>query len=286
LSRAAEFSSLDCSRGRLETLNLNMPRTVLLDIDGVLTVSWRALPGAPEALTWLRNQGIAFGLVTNTSSKSRPEIAAILTEAGMAVDASEIFTAVSSAASFLNSQYPGTGCLVVNEGSLDDDLIGVDTVGPDSAGVVLLGGAGPSIGYRELDAVFKLAAAGVPVVALHRNTRFQTAEGLALDMGALVVGLEAAAGIRIPIVGKPAPEFFRAALADLGADINEAVVVGDDIGSDVRGGQAVGMTGVLVKTGKFRSSDLETEGPEPDHLIEDIGQLPELLGRQPGDREL
>lgn len=75
-----------------------MARTVLLDIDGVLTVSWRALPGAAETLTWLRNRGIDFGLVTNTSSRSRCEIAAALAEAGMGVDAQRIFTAVSSAA--------------------------------------------------------------------------------------------------------------------------------------------------------------------------------------------
>jgi HAD superfamily hydrolase (TIGR01458 family) len=255
-----------------------MARTVLLDIDGVLTVSWRALPGAADTLTWLRSRGIGFALVTNSSSRSRHEIAAALAEAGMDVDAQRIFTAVSSAARYLNTWFPGARCLVVNEGSLDGDLTGIDTVGPESAAVVLLGGAGASIGYRELDAVFKLAVEGVPVVALHRNTRFQTTEGPALDMGAFVVGLEAAAGIQIPVVGKPAPEFFRAALADVGADVEEAVIVGDDFDSDVRGGQAIGLTGVLVKTGKYRPGDLETEGPAPDHVIDDIGQLPELLG--------
>ena len=257
-----------------------MVRTVLLDIDGVLTISWDPLPGAAETLRWLGNQGIGFGLVTNTSSRSRREIAAILTEGGMDVDVRRIFTAVSSAARYLTTRYPSGRCLVINEGSLDDDLTGVDIVGPDSASVVLLGGAGAGMGYCELDAVFKLAVEGVPIVALHRNTRFQTTAGPALDMGAFIVGLEAAAGIEIPVVGKPAPEFFRAALLDLGADSNEAMVVGDDIDSDVRGGQAVGMTGVLVKTGKYRSSDLVTEGPAPDHLIEDIRQLPELLGAE------
>ena len=257
-----------------------MARTVLLDIDGVLTISWRALPGAAETLRWLRNEGIGFGLVTNTSSKSRREVAAILAEGGMDVDVPRIFTAVSSAARYLTTRHPSPRCLVINEGSLEDDLTGVDIVGPDSPSVLLLGGAGASIGYGELDTVFKLALDGVPIVALHRNTRFQTAEGPALDMGAFIVGLEAAAGIEIPVVGKPAPEFFRAALLDLGADSNEAMIVGDDIDSDVRGGQAVGMTGVLVKTGKYRASDLETEGPAPDHLIEDIRQLPELLGAE------
>jgi HAD superfamily hydrolase (TIGR01458 family) len=252
---------------------------VLLDIDGVLTVSWKPLPGAAEALAWLRDQEIDFRLVTNTSSRSRHQIAQLLADAGMEVDWSRILTAVSSAARYLAERHPGAGCLVVNEGPLEEDLKGIEMAGPGSAGVVLLGGAGPSVGYRQLDAVFKLAVKGVPVVALHRNTRYQTADGPALDMGAFVVGLEAAASIEIPFVGKPAPAFFHAALADLGVSPADALMVGDDIGSDVLGGQAVGMTGVLVKTGKFRPSDLGGVGPAPDHIIDDVGHMPGLLRR-------
>jgi ribonucleotide monophosphatase NagD (HAD superfamily) len=54
-------------------------------------------------------------------------------------------------------------------------------------------------------------------------------------------------------------------------------MVGDDIGSDVLGAQEVGITGVLVRTGEFRRSDLEGAGPGPDHVIDGIGDLPALL---------
>ena len=254
-----------------------MATGILLDIDGVLAVSWKSLPGAAETLGWLAEQGMSFRLVTNTSSRSRRQIAELLADAGMEVEPSAILTAVSSAARYLDEHYRGSGCLVVNEGPLGEDLEGVEIVEADSAGVVLLGGAGPSVDYRVLDAVFKLADDGVPVVALHRNTRYQTADGPALDMGAFIVGLETAAGIEIPIVGKPAPEFFQAALDDLAVDPGHALMVGDDIGSDVRGAQAIGITGVLVRTGKFRPSDLDGSGRAPDHLIDDIGHLPDLL---------
>jgi HAD superfamily hydrolase (TIGR01450 family) len=236
---------------------------VLLDIDGVLAVSWKSLPGAAETLGWLAEQGVPFRLVTNTSSRTRRQIAELLAHAGVEVDPSAILTAMSSAARYLDEHYRGAGCLVVNEGPLGEDLEGVEVAEAGSAAVVLLGGAGPSVGYRDLDAVFKLAVGGVPVVALHRNTHYETADGPALDMGAFISGLEAAAGIEIPIVGKPAPEFFQAALDDL--------AVG-------RGAQAIGITGVLVRTGKFRPSDLDGPGPAPNHLIDDIGHLPALLG--------
>jgi HAD superfamily hydrolase (TIGR01458 family) len=255
---------------------------VLLDIDGVLTVSWEALTGAVDTIGWLRAENDNFRLVTNTSSRSRREIARLLDEAGMPVETDHIVTAVTSAARLLTERYAGAECLIVNQGDLTEDLVGVTPVRsdrPESAGVVLLGGAGPSLGYDQLNAVFRMALRGVPVLALHRNTRYQMADGPALDMGAFIAGLEAAADIEVTIVGKPAPDFFAAALTDLGVDAADAVMVGDDIGSDVIGAQAAGITGVLVRTGKFRESDLDGRAGRPDHVIDGIGDLPDLLAR-------
>ena len=124
-----------------------------------------------------------------------------------------------------------------------------------------------------------LAGRGVPILALHRNTRFQTEDGPQLDMGAFVIGLEAAAGMGITVAGKPAPAFYGAALAELGIGPARAVMVGDDIGSDVVGAQDCGITGVLVRTGKFRESDLNGDKGRPDHVIDGIAALPALLDR-------
>jgi HAD superfamily hydrolase (TIGR01458 family) len=254
-----------------------MATGILFDVDGVLAVSWKALPGAAETLGWLAEHGIQFRLVTDTSSRSRRQIAELLADAGVEVESAAILTAVSSAAGYLDEHFRGAGCLVVNEGPLGEDLEGVEIAEAGGASVVLLGGAGAGVGYRQLDIVLKLAVGGVPVIALHRNTHYETADGPAPEMGAFIVGLEAAVGIEIPIVGKPAPEFFQAALDDLAVGPADALMVGDDIGSDVRSAQAIGITGVLVRTGKFRPSDLDGPGQAPNHLIDDIGHLPELL---------
>jgi HAD superfamily hydrolase (TIGR01458 family) len=255
-----------------------MARAVLLDIDGVLTTSWKALPGAVELIRWLQSHDVAFRLLTNTSSKSRAEIAGLLGSAGMRIETEQILTAVSSAARFLAEHYPDRECFVVNEGDITEDLVGISlATDPAEVGVVLLGGAGPSIGYAELNRAYALIAAGTPVVALHRNTHFQTTDGPALDMGAFIVGLEAASNIEIPVVGKPAAAFFEAALATLGVDPGAALMVGDDIGSDVIGAQEAGINGVLVRTGKFRPTDLDNPSRVPDHVIDSIGQLTHLI---------
>jgi ribonucleotide monophosphatase NagD (HAD superfamily) len=53
-------------------------------------------------------------------------------------------------------------------------------------------------------------------------------------------------------------------------------MVGDDVENDVRGAQRLGMTGVLVRTGKFRAGDLDV-GDAPSRVIDSIADLPGLL---------
>jgi HAD superfamily hydrolase (TIGR01458 family) len=235
-------------------------RALLVDIDGVLTVSWRPLPGAVEALREIREAGLAVLLVTNTTSRTRASIAGTLADAGFPVSAGDILTAPAATAAYLAEHCPGARCALLNSGDIAEDLDGVTVVdAADSSAVpdvVLVGGAGPEFGYAALDRAFGHLQRGARLVAMHRNLYWRTAEGLRLDSGAFLAGLEQAARVEAEITGKPSRAFFEAALARVGAGAGEAVMVGDDVESDVLAAQRAGVTGVLVRTGKFQPEDL------------------------------
>jgi len=120
-------------------------RAILIDIDGVLTVSWRPLPGAPEAMNWIRAAGLKVVLLTNTTSRTRASIRSALAEAGFAVDADEILTAPAVTAAHLASRYPGARCTLLNSGDISQDMPRVTIVADDDPepDVVVVGGAGP-----------------------------------------------------------------------------------------------------------------------------------------------
>ena len=113
---------------------------------------------------------------------------------------------------------------------------------------------------------------------MHRNLSCMTHEGERLDAGAYVLGLERAAGRTAVVTGKPAPESFVAGLEALGLPAEHVAMVGDDIENDVLAAQAVGITGVLVRTGKFREEKLAGASCAPDHVIDSLADLPGLLG--------
>jgi len=249
---------------------------VLMDIDGVLTVSWRPLPGAVAAVWRLRDAGLKIALLTNTTSRTRASIAATLEGAGFPVTAGDVLTAPALAAGYLAEHYPGARCLLLNSGDIRADLEGVVLV-DDHPDIVLIGGAGPEFGYQALNRVFGYVQGGARLLALHRNLYWRTDAGLQLDTGAFLAGLEQAAGVTAELIGKPAAVFFQAALASLRAGPAETVMIGDDIEADVLAAQRAGITGVLVRTGKYLPRVLKGASGTPDHIVDSIADVPSML---------
>ena len=256
---------------------------VLIDIDGVLTVSWKPLEGTVAALARLRAAAIPLALVTNTTSRTRAAIAEVLAAAGFPVTAGDILTAPVIAAAYLREHSPGARCLLLNSGDLGEDLAGVTFAHEDgpAADVVLVGGAGPEFSYQALNRAFHHLQGGARLVAMHRGLYWRTGEGLQLDSGAFVAALEQAAGTEAEVVGKPGPAFFAAALAHLGASAAGTLMVGDDIENDVLAAQRQGLTGVLVKTGKYLPRAHRNASGTPDHVLGSFADLPALLDRLP-----
>jgi HAD superfamily hydrolase (TIGR01458 family) len=250
---------------------------LLIDIDGVLTVSWEPLTGAVEALRTIRASGLPFALITNTTSRPRRRIAATLAEAGFPVETDDVLTAPAAAAAYLREHRPGARCLLLNSGDIAEDLDGVLVV-TDHADIVLTGGAGPEFDYATLNNAFSQLQHGAELMSMHANLFWRTSDGLALDAGAFLLGLEKAANTRTTILGKPAKAFFTTALHQLDTQPEHAMMIGDDIESDVLGGQQHGLTGVLVRTGKFLPEhEHGIDGNRPDHVIDSIADLPRLL---------
>ena len=74
------------------------------------------------------------------------------------------------------------------------------------------------------------------------------------------------------MIGKPDPKFFAAVVTALGVPPGEVALVGDDIRTDVGAAQAAGLRGFLVRTGKFRPEDLDSD-VVPDRILASIAEL-------------
>jgi HAD superfamily hydrolase (TIGR01458 family) len=220
--------------------------------------------------------GLPVCLITNTTTHTCSALAATLADAGFDLTPREIVTAVTATAAHLRAAHPHAPVFVLSDGDATAGLEGVRLVDtPERADVVVLGGASGDFTYETIDRVFRRLVDGAALVAMHRNLYWKTAGGWELDAGAYIAGLEAAAATEAVVCGKPSAAYFGAALDVLGLPAERAAMVGDDIVNDVEGARAAGLTGILVRTGKYRAGDLSRG--TPDAVVDSLADVPALL---------
>jgi HAD superfamily hydrolase (TIGR01458 family) len=247
------------------------PKAVLIDLAGVLHTGDDALPGAVRALDRLRASGLPLRFLTNTTRTPSTILFAKLQRMGFTLAAAEIQTAALAARTLVRAR--GLRPLWLIHPDIAGEM-GDSAAEPD---IVVLGDMGTHFTYPLLNHAFRLLMQGLPLMAMARNRYFMEPDGLSLDMGAFVAGLEYSAGVTAEITGKPAPAFFNAALAELGIAPAEAVLIGDDLSDDIGGAQAAGIPGILVRTGKFRSGDDAHPTIHPTAVYDDFAAAVDAL---------
>lgn len=261
-------------------------RGLLIDLDGVLYVGKEVLPGAREAVQQLAEAGVGLRFLTNTTTKTAAELAAKLKGLGFAIHESNILSAVTATCDYLrnqgaNGRLPSVHLLVresIRSDFADFPKASLET-GEGAPDFVVVGDIGAAWSYPLLNVVFNEIMSGARLIAMHRNRYWQGEAGLRMDIGAFVAGLEYVSGVEATVIGKPSPQFFRVAIQSLGLSPENIAMVGDDIDADVGGGQAAGLTGVLVQTGKYRAEEVAGSEVRPDAILKSVAELPEWVLR-------
>lgn len=268
--RHAPMSPDDRHRGRTAEW-----QALLIDLDGVLYVEEEPVPGARAAVAELRDSGAALRFVTNTTARPRRMIVERLHRLGFDPEPGELITPASLAVAHCHERGHERVALLMNDSVKEDFSALEETV--DDAQAVIVGDLGEAFGYEILNRAFRQLMNGAELVALQKNRFWLTPAGLSLDVGAFVAALEYASGAEAYVVGKPAPAFFATTLAEIPVAPGRAAMVGDDVESDVDGAQRAGLTGILVRTGKYREDVVRASAIRPDMIVDSIADLPALL---------
>lgn len=251
-------------------------RGVLVDLDGTVYEDDRPIAGAAEALAAVRSAGVAVRFVTNTTRMPRSALVDRLERLGVEAAIGEIHTAPRAAADWLRARGIARVALCVPEPTREEfrGLV-VDDHGPQA---VVVGDLAREWTFDRLNRAFLQVLGGAQLVALQKGRYWRTRDGLALDAGPFVAAIEFATSRSATVVGKPSREFFDTAASAAGLPLESLAMVGDDALIDVRGAQAAGARGVLVRTGKFAADGAGRAEVRPDATIDSLADLPKLLG--------
>lgn len=239
----------------------------VLDLDGVVWLADRPIPGSPEAVNRARADGQRIVFVTNNSSLTVSDYLGKLAGMGMETAPEDLVTSAQAAASIVE---PGTTALACAGPGVEEALQGrgielrreapVDTV------VV---GWHRDFDFDGLSRACSAVWAGARLVATNGDATYPTPEGLLPGAGSILAAVEFATGRRAEVAGKPHPPIV-ALLRQRAEDVD--LVVGDRLDTDGLLARRLGVGFGLVLSGVTRQAPPESpDGPAA--VAEDLGRL-------------
>jgi len=217
---------------------------IFLDWDGCVAIGNRVLPGARRLIE--RNPG-RVAILSNNSTHLPDDFALLLRRAGIELPPERIILAgvetvraavarrparvMMFASPRLRAFARGQGLALVREA-------------PDL--VVLM--RDTRFTFARLERAANALHRGIPLIAANADRTHPGPDGqIVPETGALLAALVACApDAAVTTVGKPGPLLFERACAVLGIDRDEAVMIGDNPETDIRGAENFGIRSVLV----------------------------------------
>jgi 4-nitrophenyl phosphatase len=254
---------------------------VVIDLDGTVYRGGEPTPGAPEAITRLRERGCALLFCSNNPTKGREAYVDRLAGMGIEATVDEVLSAGTVTTRYLVDHHADDLLYVVGSSGLREQLAETDlrTTDDPEACEALVVSFYRGFDYDTLTDAYYAGADGCPFVGSDPDVVIPTENGMVPGSGAII---RAVAGIleREPdhVLGKPATETVEMAREALGVPLDRCLMVGDRLDTDIAFGERAGMTTALVRTGVADDADVERSDVTPDHVLDSVADIEQLFG--------
>ncbi len=248
-------------------------------MDGVIYRENQLIPGAKDFVTALIATGAPFIFLTNNSAPTPEDLSVRLGHLGIpGLSPRHFYTSALNTADFLSETHPACTVFVIGEGGLLSALhqrkIANDGMHPS---YVVVGEGAASL--EKLAKAHTCIERGARLLATNPDNWCPISpEDTRPGAGATAAFLEASTGRRAYYLGKPNGYMFHRAcrkLADMaaGGPLQQTVVIGDTMETDIRGAVESGLQAYLVLSGSTHIEDVRDYVYQPTRVLGSVADL-------------
>jgi 4-nitrophenyl phosphatase len=253
-------------------------KALILDMDGVVWRGDAPIGDLPATFRHIRERGLKFVFATNNSTKTSQQYVSRLTGFGVDAEPWQVVTSSQSVAHAVAQQFlPGSKVFMIGEDGLRIPLEqeGFEILSVDDAvqAQVVVMGYDRAITFQKAVEATLLVRKGIPFYATNPDKTFPTPRGQVPGAGAWTSVITTATNVEPIVAGKPFPFLMELSLERLGTRLENTLVVGDRLETDVAAGQAVGCPTALVLSGVSTREQADQWNPKIDYVVEDLATL-------------
>lgn len=239
-------------------------KVFFLDLDGTLYSGDRIFEGVSSILAKLIRYEKKIFFFTNNSSKNERDVAERLKKCNVEVSAEQVIISTHSIIYYFRKRFGSRikkRFYILGNPKCKELLLraGYQHVEPGSGSRpdAVIVGFDTTLTYEKLKNAVLYIRSGLDYYGIHPEFHCPTAEGFVPDCGSILTLLEAATH-KIPkaVFGKPTRYMMLVAKERVPFNFNDAVLVGDNIDTDIQMAAHLGVTSVLVLSGETNRSEL------------------------------
>lgn len=248
----------------------------LFDMDGTIYEEETVFEGTRELLNLIEEIGGRYVFITNNSSKSVVDYIEKVNRLGIKADIDNFFTSAQATVLYLKKNYPEKKIYCQGTRSLVKELIGsgINTTEnvEDDVDVVLVG-FDTELTSDKLRKTSELLMRDLPFIATNPDLRCPVNFGYIPDCGSICNMLTAATD-KVPIyIGKPEPTMVDIVREKYGNNIEDTIVIGDRLYTDIATGLNAGVTAACVLTGEATKDDIQNGDIKPTMTFDSVKNI-------------
>lgn len=252
-------------------------------MDGTIYLGKDLIDGSLETFKKLNEENIEYVFFTNNSSHDLDFYYEKIKNFGIKCDRNKNFySSTEVAISYLKEQGLKRLFVIGNKSlknKIAKDFEIVENYSENEKIDGVLAGFSTELVYQELrDACLFLETRDIPFIATNGDYRCPIENGLYIpDCGGMIEWIRLATNKKARVMGKPDPEVVYTLAKMFDVSLDDVVVVGDRIYTDILVGVNANVTSVMVLSGETKMEDLKNYSYRPTYIINSIKELPDLL---------
>ncbi|NLL88172.1 MAG: HAD-IIA family hydrolase [Firmicutes bacterium] len=245
----------------------------IFDLDGTVYLSNRLLANADQVITYLQEMGKRVLFLSNKPIESRAAYAEKLNRMGINATIDNIVNSSLVTARCIHREKPGAAVYVIGEPPLIAELeaAGLRVTADPLEAEFLVVAFDRTFHYNKLNDAMIALKNGARYFATNPDRTCPVDGGEIPDCAGMMGAIEGATGKRPEMIcGKPSPQMLSVALERLQLPIEQCLMVGDRLETDIQMGIDLGIDTVLVLTGITTREMLQASAVKPTYVLESI----------------
>ena len=245
----------------------------LFDMDGTIYEEERVFEGTKELLELIEEIGGRYVFITNNSSKSVVDYIKKVNRLGIKANIENFFTSAQATVLYLMKNFFGKKVYCQGTKSLvrefRDNGIEVTEDVEDDVDIVVVG-FDTELTSAKLRKTCELLQRDIPYIATNPDFRCPVSFGFIPDCGSICNMLETATFKKPLFIGKPEPTMVDIVREKFGYKIDETVVIGDRLYTDIASGLNAGAMAICVLTGEATKDEIQNSDIKPTLTFDSI----------------